>query len=180
MILFLITYAAGRKIAKLWSETVEPIRVTPALNILTPSSAVACFPMVSPIRPFLALTTTLHVDHCGGVVPVVIEIKSDSLIASEVDLCGILSGSSPVVKTGESIAHERIPYALRIQTVRVPDPTTMYNGSGRSHKHEQFFRLHLVREEISCCMHQNRKNVNMQSKPLCSLPNKGQMESTWD
>ena len=180
MILFLITYAAGRKIAKLWSETVKPIRVTPTLVILTPSSALPCFWMVSPIRPFLALTTTLHVDHCWSVVPVVIKIKSDPLIASEVDLCGILSGSSPVVKSGESIAHERIPHALRIQTVRVPDQTTMYNGSGRSQKHEQFFRLHLVREEISCCMHQSKKNVNMQSKPLCSLPNKGQMESTWD
>ena len=103
-------------------ETVEPLRVTMSLVVFAPSGSLSCLYVVLAISALLALSTTLYVDLCRSIVVVVVEIKTNALLAGVVNDCGILFGSTPGVKTGGSVTLNRISPAVGIQAMGIPDP----------------------------------------------------------
>ena len=129
---FLLTYVAVGKAPPQRGETVEPVWVTIMLLgplvpcplvVSTPSSSLSCLCVEPSICPLLTLLTTLSKDLCRSIVVVVVEIKTDTLIAGVVNRSGILCGSTPGVKTGGSVTLNRISPAVGLQAIRIPDPS---------------------------------------------------------
>ena len=97
-----------------------PTRITLSLVILTPSVGLVWLRVMGPrIPPLFTLLTTLARDLRWSIV----DIKPDPLVASVVNLCGIILVSVPVVKTGEPVTPDRIPRTFRPKTTGIPDPT---------------------------------------------------------
>ena len=96
-----------------------PTRITLSLVILTPSVGLVWLRVMGRrVPPLFTLLTTLARDLRWSIV----DIKPHPLIASVVNLCGIILGPTPIVETGEPVTPDRIPRTFIITTKGIPDP----------------------------------------------------------
>ena len=156
-----------------------PTRITLSLEILTPSVGLVWLRVMGRrVPPLFTLLTTLARDLRWSIV----DIKPDPLVASVVNLCGIILGPTPVVKTGEPVTPDRIPRAFIITTKGIPDPTGVDFCPKKGYdKNPWEYHLNikigaiLYRLKTNCVM---QRQTNMKIQTPCLFPSQEKMKST--